>query len=64
MARPSLRDLSLSQWFYIVAPTFAGAVVAWFARHELPFPEPLYFAGGGLGLSLVLGFLILYGDQL
>lgn len=64
MAKQSLRNLSRSQWFYVVAPSFAGTVTAWFGREEMELPLPLYIVGGGFALSLLLGFLMVYGEEL
>lgn len=64
MAKQPLRDLSFSQWFYVIVPTVAGVATAWFARHELEPTQLLTIAGGGLGLSLLLGFLMVYGEDL
>jgi hypothetical protein len=64
VAKPSVRDLTASQWFYVVVPALVGIVVAWWWRTEMEFPLPLYFVGGGFALSLLIGFLMVYGDQL
>ena len=64
MAKQHPRDFSFSQWFYIVVPTPVAIVVTWFERGELEFPMPLYFIGAGVGLSLVLCFLMVYGEDL
>jgi hypothetical protein len=64
MAKQHPRDFSFSQWFYIVTPSVVAPVVAWFGREELAFPQPLYFALAGVGLSLVLCFVMVYGEDL
>jgi hypothetical protein len=64
MAKQHPRDFSFSQWFFIVTPSVVGPVVAWFFRSEMEFPTPLYVAGAGFGLSLLLCFLMVYGEDL
>jgi hypothetical protein len=64
MAKQHPRDFSFSQWFFIVVPSVVGPVVAWLGREEMTFPEPLYFVGAGIGLSLVLLFVMVYGEDL
>lgn len=64
MAKLHPRDFSFSQWFFVVVPSVVGPLVAWLGRKEMEFPMPLYFAGAGVGLSLLLGFVMVYGDDL
>lgn len=64
MAKQHPRDFSFSQWFFIVVPSVVAPVVAWFARKEMESPLPLYFVGAGIGLSLALCFLMVYGEDL
>lgn len=64
MAKQHPRDFTFSQWFYIVTPSIVAPVVAWFGRKEMEFPIPLYFVGAGVGLSLLLCFVMVYGEEL
>lgn len=64
MAKQHPRDFSFSQWFIIVTPAPVAAVVAWFERKEMEFPMPLYCVGAGIGLSLLLLFVMVYGEDL
>ena len=64
MAKQHPRDVSFSQWFFVVTPTPVASFAAWFGRKEMEFPIPLYFVGAGVGLSLLLLFLMVYGEDL
>ena len=64
MAKQHPRNFSPSQWFFIGAPSVVAPVVAWFARKEMDLPMPLYFVAAGLGLSLLIGFVMVYGEDL
>lgn len=64
MAKQHPRDFSSSQWFFIVTPSVVAPVVAWFGRKEMELPMPLYFVGAGVGLSLLIGFVMVYGEEL
>jgi hypothetical protein len=62
--RSRLDDLAFGQWWLIAGP-FVGASIATFAgRKDLDWPTPLYFIGGGLAFSLLIGFVMLDGDEI
>jgi hypothetical protein len=64
MAKQHPRDFSFSQWFFIATPTAVTPLVAWFAYKEMGFPTPLYVVAAGIGLSLLIGFVMVYGEDL
>ena len=64
MAKQHPRDFAFSQWFLIAAPSVAGTAVAFLSRKDMEFPMPLYFVGASLALSLLLLFLMVYGEDL
>ena len=64
MAKQHPRDFSGRQWLSIVLPTPAASMAAWLGRNEMEFPMPLYFVGAGLALSLLLFFVMVYGEDL
>jgi hypothetical protein len=64
MAKQHPRDFSFSQWFFITTPSVVAPLVAWLGRKEMEFPTPLYIAGAGIGLSLLMCFVMVYGEDL
>ncbi len=59
-----VRELKFGQWWLISAPAVAAFPAAWFERHEMEGLMPFCLIGGGLAISGLLLFLMLYGEDL
>ena len=62
--RQGWSDFSFSQKFYITAPLLSALSMVVFGGREMDREAILIIVGGCVALSLLLGFIMVYGDEL